>query len=204
MALRNELRLGAKVLVGNDTVAPRVDPGAADCMTKYACFGVAHIVRKPGVAFRLTTSGVEQTPQNPFSGPSGVASNQRPKGFLRAFLRQAVRWHVFMEHSVEQPLLVLSNAEAQLLRLQVGADAMAGISRRRFRWCCWGVHSTRTRVQWRLRRLTFELSGPLRWTAGPAWCSITERTTQALMAAVAGPLERGVRPERDWVNSVRC
>ena len=51
--------------------------------------------------------------------------------------------------------------------------------------------------------LTFELSGPLRWMAGPAWCSITERTTQALTAAVAGPLERGVRPERDWVNSVR-
>ena len=51
--------------------------------------------------------------------------------------------------------------------------------------------------------LTFELSGPMRWTAGPAWCSITERTTQTLTAAVAGPLERGVRPERDWVNSVR-
>ena len=54
-----------------------------------------------------------------------------------------------------------------------------------------------------LRCLTFELSGPLRWTAGPAWCSITERTMQALTAAVAGPLERGVRPERDWVNSER-
>ena len=53
------------------------------------------------------------------------------------------------------------------------------------------------------RGLTFELNGPMRWTAGPAWCSITERTTQALTAAVAGPLERGVRPERAWVNSIR-
>ena len=53
------------------------------------------------------------------------------------------------------------------------------------------------------RGLTFELSGPMRWTAGPAWCNISERTTQALTAAVAGPLERGVRPERDWVKSVR-
>ena len=49
--------------------------------------------------------------------------------------------------------------------------------------------------------LTFELSGPVRWTAGPARCSITERTAQALTAAVAGPLERRVRPAREVVKS---
>ena len=52
-------------------------------------------------------------------------------------------------------------------------------------------------------RLTFELSGPLRWTAGPARGSITERTAQALTAAVAGPLERRVRLAREIVGELR-
>ena len=66
--------------------------------------------------------------------------------------------------------------------------------------CGWHRISRQTE-QVGLRGLTFELSGPLRWTAGPARGSITERTARALTAAVAGPLERRVRLAREVVES---
>ena len=61
--------------------------------------------------------------------------------------------------------------------------------------------SWRAHAVFALCGLTFELSGPLRWTAGPARGSITERTARALTAAVAGPLERRVRLAREVVES---